>query len=172
MKAGRVIRSNNFIPEIPGRGIPGDAYALGALATGTHVCCVEKFPGEGAAYLKTASSSGAIVRRTAKGQIVVRMGKRYEVALDPRCSAVVGQVSNPDGPKIHTGSASRLRWLGYRPASGLWQLKTGYHGRKLRPPPPCVFPKKKTTEKMPEICMVSLTEGPQRKIIPKTNRVS
>ena len=34
------------------------------------------------------------------------------------------------------GSAQRLRWLGYRPRSGLWQRKTGRFGRKLRRPPP------------------------------------
>ena len=34
------------------------------------------------------------------------------------------------------GSAQRLRWLGYRPRSGLWQRKTGRFGRKVRRPPP------------------------------------
>jgi len=171
MKAGDIIRSNNFIPEIPGRGTPGDCYALGALAAGTHVCCVEQFPGQGAFYLIHAGETGAIRRRTAEGKIVVRLTERHEVALDPTCSAVVGQVSNPDGPKIHTGSAARLRWLGHRPASGLWQRKQGYHGRKIRPPPPCIFPKK-LKEKRPEICMVSKTEGPQKRIIPRSDRVS
>ena len=32
----------------PGPGKPGDSFSLGALANGTEVCCVERFPGEGA----------------------------------------------------------------------------------------------------------------------------
>ena len=50
---------------------------------------------------------------------------------------IAGQVSNPEQTSEHIGSANRLRWLGYRPRSGLWQRKDGYKGRKIRNPPTC-----------------------------------
>lgn len=45
-------------------------------------------------------------------------------------------MSNIDHNKIPVGSAQRKRELGYRPRSGLWQRKTGRHGRKIRKLPP------------------------------------
>lgn len=48
----------------------------------------------------------------------------------------LGRVSNIDHNKIPVGSATRKRELGYRPRSGLWQRKTGRHGRKIRRLPP------------------------------------
>lgn len=47
-----------------------------------------------------------------------------------------GRVSNIDHSKTPVGSATRKRELGYRPRSGLWQRKTGKHGRKIRKLPP------------------------------------
>lgn len=39
--------------------------------------------------------------------------------------AVVGRVSNEEHSSQHIGSAQRLRWLGFRPRSGLWHRKDG-----------------------------------------------
>lgn len=50
---------------------------------------------------------------------------------------IIGRVSNVIHNTIHIGSPNNLRRLGYRPRSGLWQRKTGKHGRKIRRPPPC-----------------------------------
>ena len=36
------------------------------------------------------------------------------------------------------GSPNRMRWLGIRPRSGLWQRKDGYRGRKVKKPPPTI----------------------------------
>jgi len=171
MKAGKVIRANNYIPDIPGRGVVGDSYALGALGNGTMVCCVEKFPGMGSHYLKDGGQTGKITRRTTTGKVVVRLTERHEVALEPTCCAVVGQVSNEDGSKVHVGSAMRLRWLGYRGRSGLHQRKQGYHGRKIKNAAPLYTPSKDTATRN-EICITSFTEGRQKRLIPKTDRVS
>ena len=39
--------------------------------------------------------------------------------------ATVGHVSNEDHNTKHIGSPNRLRWLGFRPRSGLWHRKDG-----------------------------------------------
>lgn len=69
------------------------------------------------------------------------------------------------------GSAQRRRWLGRRPASGLWQRKTGYNGRKIRPLPPV----KEYKAKIPDTPVMKFTlngEGPTRPVIPSTDRVT
>jgi len=173
MNMGDIIRSSSHIPEIPGPGKPGDSFSLGALANGTEVCCVERFPGEGAFYLMKAGEKGHVVRRTKEGRIVVHVRERLQVALEPTCNAVVGQCSNEFFDEVHVGSATRLRWLGFRPRSGLWQRKTGYHGRKVRPIPPAVVPRKGQGVNPREVVKLSCQgEDPPRRVVPKTNRKS
>jgi large subunit ribosomal protein L2 len=48
----------------------------------------------------------------------------------------LGRVSNAIHNTIPIGSPNNLRALGNRPRSGLWQRKSGKHGRKIRRPPP------------------------------------
>lgn len=47
-----------------------------------------------------------------------------------------GRLSNVDHGTTPIGSPQRNRWLGNRPRSGLWQRKSGRHGRKIKPPKP------------------------------------
>ncbi|KAG7166199.1 39S ribosomal protein L2-like [Homarus americanus] len=148
----------------------GDAYPVGALPTSTIVNCLEIKPGDGARFIKAAGTGGIIMRRIGK-KVVVQLPTKREVALDPECMATVGRVSNVDHGKKHVGSAQRRRWLGRRPASGLWQRKTGYNGRKIRPLPPIksygVRP-----EELPVMRFTIGSEGPSRRIIPSTDRVT
>lgn len=60
----------------------------------------------------------------------------YKLLNDETVLLILGRVSNIDHNKIHVGSATRKRELGYRPRSGLWQRKDGRHGRKIRRLPP------------------------------------
>lgn len=61
---------------------------------------------------------------------------------------LIGRLSNIEHNKEHIGSAQRMRQLGNRPRSGLWQRKDGRFGRKIRklppmtlvPPPPAEVP--------------------------------
>jgi large subunit ribosomal protein L2 len=69
--------------------------------------------------------------------VVLMVPNKHEFSFDHRCMAVVGRVSNAIHSSIPIGSANRLRQLGYRPRSGLWQRKSGKHGRKVRALPPC-----------------------------------
>jgi len=173
MNMGDVIKSTSHIPEIPGPGKPGDSFSLGALANGTEICCVERFPGEGAFYLMGAGNKGTVLRRRKDGRVVVQVRERLQVALEPTCNAVVGQVSNEFFDKVHVGSATRLRWIGFRPRSGLHQRKTGYHGRKVRPLPPAVVPKKGQGVDPREVLSLSCVgEDPSCRVVPKTNRRS
>ncbi|XP_037039153.1 39S ribosomal protein L2, mitochondrial [Bradysia coprophila] len=135
MKRGDLIKTSRFIPRIPVRANEGDAYPLGALPLNTRIHCLERIPGHAAHMLTAAGTFGTIIRKFGN-RVVVQVASKKEFAFDETCMATVGRVSNVDKNKIPVGSATRKRELGYRPRSGLWQRKTGKHGRKIRRPPP------------------------------------
>uniref|UniRef100_A0A336K1N7 CSON007364 protein n=1 Tax=Culicoides sonorensis TaxID=179676 RepID=A0A336K1N7_CULSO len=134
MKAGDIIKTGKFIPRIPVRANEGDAYPLGALPTGTIIHCVEKFPGFPFHYCTAAGTFGTIQRKFGDYVVILLPSKR-ELALRQECMATVGRVSNVNHSKEHIGTPQKNRELGNRPRSGLWQRKTGRHGRKIKKPP-------------------------------------
>ncbi|CAG7786964.1 unnamed protein product [Allacma fusca] len=136
MKPGDLITTSSEITRSAVRAKEGDAYPLGSLAPGIKVCCVEIRPGAGGFFARAAGTSCTIVRKH-DNRVVVMVPNKHEMSFDHRCMAVVGRVSNAIHSSIPVGSANRLRQLGNRPRSGLWQRKTGYHGRKIRAIPPC-----------------------------------
>lgn len=135
MKAGDLISTSGHIPRIAIRPKEADAHPLGALPVGTEVCCVEKYVGEGATIAVAAGSRAILVRKVGD-RCILQLPSKHEMSLNQECMAVVGHVSNEEHSSQHIGSAQRLRWLGYRPRSGLWHRKDGRHGRKIRPLPP------------------------------------
>ncbi|XP_024936341.1 39S ribosomal protein L2, mitochondrial [Cephus cinctus] len=136
MKPGDVIRTSCAIPRNPVRPAEGDAYPLGALPMGTQVHCVEKYPGAGGCLIHAAGTFGTLMRRDGNDRVILRMPSKREFSLHQNCMATVGRLSNVIHGSTPIGSAQRNRELGNRPRSGLWQRKTGRHGRKIRPPPP------------------------------------
>lgn len=135
MKAGDIIKSSRELTRIPVRANEGDAYLLGSLPAGTIVHCVEKVPGMGGLYIHAAGTFGTILRKQ-DDRIVIQMPSKRLFSFDQKCMAVVGRLSNIIHSSTPIGSPQRNRWLGNRPRSGLWQRKTGRHGRKIKPPKP------------------------------------
>nr|CAG4645787.1 EOG090X0COM [Lynceus sp. MCZ IZ 141354] len=135
MKPGDLITTYSEIPRIPVRPKVDDAHPIGALPIGTEVCCVEKFPGKGAYFAISAGTSMVILKKS-ENFITLQLPSKHEIAVHEECMATVGRVSNELHNTIHIGSPNRLRWLGFRPRSGLWQRKDGRFGRKIRRPPP------------------------------------
>ncbi|KAJ6635516.1 39S ribosomal protein L2, mitochondrial [Pseudolycoriella hygida] len=135
MKPGDIIKTSRFIPRIPVRANEGDAYPLGALPVNTKIHCLEKNPGHPYHMITAAGTYGTITRKFGE-HVVVQIPSKIEIAFHQTCMATVGRVSNIEHGRTPVGSATRKRELGYRPRSGLWQRKTGKHGRKIRKPPP------------------------------------
>lgn len=139
MKVGDILKTSRFIPRIPVRAKEGDAYPLGALPVGTIVHNIEIYPGEQFHVVRAAGTFGTILRKfDDKGgpRVVVQLPTKKEFGFMQTCMATVGRVSNVDHGRTHIGSPQKLRELGYRPRSGLWQRKSGRHGRKIRRLPP------------------------------------
>ncbi|KAK3879978.1 hypothetical protein Pcinc_015505 [Petrolisthes cinctipes] len=170
MQAGDLIRTTSHLPRIPVRPKEGDAHPVGALPNSTLVNSIEVVPGDGARFVKAAGTAAVVMRRV-KDKVVVQLPSKREIALDPNCMVTVGRLSNLEHGSKHVGSAQRRRWLGRRPASGLWQRKDGYCGRKIRPVPPMITygPRK---EELPMLKFDLPGEGPTKKITPSTDRVS
>ncbi|XP_023303174.2 39S ribosomal protein L2, mitochondrial [Lucilia cuprina] len=135
MKPGDIIKTSRFIPRIPVRPNEGDAYPLGALPVGTRIHNLEKNPGYPCHMIHAAGTFGTILRKF-DDKVVVQLPSKREFAFDKTCMATVGRVSNIEHNKQHIGSAQRMRELGNRPRSGLWQRKDGRFGRKIRKLPP------------------------------------
>lgn len=135
MKPGDIIKTSRFIPRIPVRPNEGDAFPLGALPTGTRIHCLEKNPGQPCHLIHAAGTFGTILRKF-EDRVVVQLPSKKEFAFDKTCMATVGRVSNIEHNKEHVGSAQKMREMGNRPRSGLWQRKDGRHGRKIRRLPP------------------------------------
>nr|CAG4641172.1 EOG090X0COM [Eulimnadia texana] len=135
MKAGDLISTYGEIPRIPVRPKEGDGHPLGALPLGTEVCCVELFPGKGCT-LATAAGTYANIIRKVDNHVIIQLPSKREISVNQECMATVGRVSNPEHSSIPIGSPNRLRWLGFRPRSGLWHRKDGRFGRKIKPLPP------------------------------------
>lgn len=135
MKPGDLIKTSKFIPRIPVRAKEGDAYPLGALPVGTLVHCVQLNPESNFSIIHAAGTYGTILRKF-DDRVVVQIPNKKEYGLMNTCMATVGRLSNIEHGKTHIGSPQKLRELGFRPRSGLWQRKTGKHGRKIRRLPP------------------------------------
>lgn len=136
MKPGDIIKTSCYIPRTPVRPNEGDAYPLGALPIGTRVHCVEKYPGLGGTLIHTAGSYATITKKAPNNRVVISMPSKREFSLPEICMCTVGRLSNVEHASTPIGSAQKNRELGNRPRSGLWQRKTGRHGRKIRKPPP------------------------------------
>eukprot|EP00096_Caligus_rogercresseyi_P014660 TRINITY_DN7177_c0_g1_i1.p1 TRINITY_DN7177_c0_g1~~TRINITY_DN7177_c0_g1_i1.p1 ORF type:complete len:348 (-),score=90.20 TRINITY_DN7177_c0_g1_i1:90-1106(-) len=137
LQVGSLLKSTGIIPKIPIQTSPGNSHPLGALPIGTSVCCMEFVPGEGMTFIRDAGNSATILRDYDDKRVVIRNNaKDLEYAVDKNCMCVVGKVSTHPLKALPLGSPNRMRWMGNRPRSGLWQRKKGIHGRKVRAPPP------------------------------------
>ncbi|XP_014222155.1 39S ribosomal protein L2, mitochondrial [Trichogramma pretiosum] len=134
MKEGDILRTHRGVPRIPIFPNEGDCYPLGALPVGTLVNCVEKYPGLGGFLIHAAGCCGTITEKQGD-RVIVKVPSKKPFSLDKHCMATVGRLSNELHGVTPIGSAQRNRELGNRPRSGLWQRKTGRHGRKIKPPP-------------------------------------
>ncbi|TKR61988.1 hypothetical protein L596_026011 [Steinernema carpocapsae] len=140
MRAGQIIRTSGFIPPNPIVGAEGDAYPLGALAPGSLINSIERFPNnlsneDSDVFIVRAGTCATVVRHQGDF-VVVRLPHKHEFSLHKTCMATIGRLSHADIENKIFGSAQMHRRWGYKMASGLFQKKDGYFGRKVRALPP------------------------------------
>ena len=70
--------------------------------------------------------------------MVIKCWDRLEFSIPMEAQCVVGTNSIHPLKALPIGSPNRMRWLGIRPRSGLYQKKDGTKGRKVKKPPPTI----------------------------------
>ncbi|XP_071961154.1 large ribosomal subunit protein uL2m-like [Antedon mediterranea] len=135
MKEGDIIKTSCQIGRMSVMANEGDAYPLAALPINAQVHCVETLPGSGGTYGRSAGTSLTLLRKVG-GQAILKMPSKRQISVSDKCMATVGRLSNENHNQRVIGKAGRNRWLGWRPASGWWQRKGGWAGRKIKPIPP------------------------------------
>lgn len=134
MTAGDLVTTYSDVPRIPVRPQIGDSHPVGALPLGTMIFNISPYPGTNGRYCRAAGSHGMLLRRTPDKRCIIKLASKQEISVNERCVVTVGQASNLEKAGAPIGSPNRLRWLGFRPRSGLWHRKDGYCGRKIRGP--------------------------------------
>ncbi|MEM0465233.1 MAG: 50S ribosomal protein L2 [Candidatus Pacearchaeota archaeon] len=83
--------------EINGKVNNGNILKLKDIPAGTKVFNVEKYPGSGGKFLRSAGSSGLVMNRDKKG--IELLIKRRKIILNENCRAIIGVVAG-DGRKL------------------------------------------------------------------------
>lgn len=129
MKPGDLIKTSAEVTAMPVRANEGDSHPVASLPIGTLVHNI------GGVSARAAGTSGVYLRRIGD-KCIIRMPSKRELIVHETCMVTVGRVSNVDHNLTKKMTkAGENRWRGKRPKSGLWQRKTGKHGRKIRPIP-------------------------------------
>lgn len=132
MQVGDVITASRGKPVSLARMIPGDAYPLEHLPISTMVHNIERVPGEGGHYCRSAGMYGTIIRKV-DGKVVLKCpGKnRPQLTVDAKCLATVGRVSNIEQKHHVVGKAGRSRWMNRKP-KGQTGKDRWHHRKKVR----------------------------------------
>lgn len=98
----------------PAEPAPGNLMPLRYIPTGLDVHCVELIPGRGAQMCRSAGSYAKLTNKEgAYATLVLPSGETRLVPIE--CTAVVGQVGNPDHRLRMLGKAGLSRLMGIRP---------------------------------------------------------
>lgn len=93
----------------------GNALPLRHIPVGMTLHNLELKVGKGAQLARSAGSGAQFLAKEGEyGLVKLPSGEVRRIALD--CTAVIGQVGNPDHENISLGKAGRSRWLGIRPS--------------------------------------------------------
>jgi large subunit ribosomal protein L2 len=100
-------------------GIPlfyktGDRMLLGTMMPGTTVYNIEGKPGEGGKYIRSAGSSGLLLRKELD-MVYVKLVSGKMVGLSQWCLGSIGITGNKHHRYEVLGKAGRSRWNGRRP---------------------------------------------------------
>jgi large subunit ribosomal protein L2 len=92
----------------------GNALPLSAIPLGSQIHNVELEIGRGGVLVRSAGTSAQLMAKEGD-YATLRMPSGEMRQIHIRCTATIGQVSNPDHQNVRIGKAGRSRWLGRRP---------------------------------------------------------
>lgn len=92
----------------------GNCLKLKDMPIGSTIHNIEKYPGKGGVFVRSAGLSAQLVARNA-GKATIKMPSGEIRLINEECYATLGMVSNPEHGLRVDGKAGRRRWQGIRP---------------------------------------------------------
>lgn len=93
----------------------GSSSILKSLPEGINIFNLEKNPGSGAIYIRSAGTYGIILSKLSNGFVTIKLPSKKILLFSQYCKATVGIVSNIENRDQILGKAGRSRWYGIRP---------------------------------------------------------
>jgi large subunit ribosomal protein L2 len=111
LKVGATVVSGKNIEPVLGNCLP-----LKSIPVGLAIHNIELTLGKGGQMVRSAGGSATLMSRD-EGYAQVRLPSGEIRRINENCTAVIGQVSNPENENIMLGKAGRARHRGIRPLS-------------------------------------------------------
>jgi len=111
LKVGATVMSGKNIEPVLGNCLP-----LKSIPVGLAIHNIELTLGKGGQMVRSAGGSATLMSRD-EGYAQVRLPSGEIRRINENCTAVIGQVSNPENENIMLGKAGRARHRGIRPLS-------------------------------------------------------
>ena len=109
LEKGDVIQSGDALDARVGNAMP-----LKDMPVGTTLHNLEKSPGAGGVYIRSAGCSGELIQKGTKYSRV-RLSSGEHILVLSCCRGTIGTLSNPNHKNENLGKAGRARWMGRRP---------------------------------------------------------
>ncbi|CAO2826925.1 unnamed protein product [Amaranthus hypochondriacus] len=94
----------------------GTSMPISMMRIGTIIHNIELRPNEGGKLVRSAGTSGKILKEPSSSRrVLVRLPSGVDKLIDTRCRATIGSVSNPSHGAKKLKKAGNSRWLGRRP---------------------------------------------------------
>lgn len=97
----------------------GNSLLLKDFKIGSKIFNIEKFPGQGASFLRSAGTFAKVIQKIVLSSTRIFVALRTKIGkvfyLHGFCMATLGQGSNPNHKNINLKKAGRRRNLGWRP---------------------------------------------------------
>ena len=89
----------------------GNVLPLSEIPSGTYVCNIELYPGDGGKIAKASGTYATVVAQTPEG-VQVRFPSKKSVYLNPRCRATIGVISGSGRTgKPFAKAGKRAAWM-------------------------------------------------------------
>lgn len=92
----------------------GDRMFIEHMMPGTTIYNVESLPAHGGKYIRSAGTSGVVLRRDME-RVYIKMPSGKVISVSRWCMASIGISGNKYYRYQQLGKAGRSRWLGFRP---------------------------------------------------------
>lgn len=112
VNVGTIFTGPYYKKEIPQEG---DVRFLKDIPQGRQIHSIEKIPGAGSIFARSAGTFATLLSHTSKDNSIVLLPSKKTITLANNCLATLGKVGNDKHYLSKAGKAGAIRWKGRRP---------------------------------------------------------